>query len=130
MNLGHDLSVRVQETPTQHPMLIKVHNMSAAAILMLISGVIAAAQEFPKPTEAGKRSLAELIQRCIEVGGLKETKDANTGRMSLSVADAVKINMVVRRANPAVVTPEVRDALVSRWQAASAEERGALVALL
>ena len=36
----------------------------------------------------------------------------------------------VLRADPAAVTPDVRDALVARWQNAGADDRAAVVSLL
>ena len=51
----------------------------------------AAAQEWPKPTEAGRKGLDALIRRCVEAGGLKESKDQKTGAATLSLADAAKV---------------------------------------
>ena len=89
----------------------------------------AAAQEWPRPTEAGRKGLDALIRRCVEAGGLKESKDQRTGAATLSLADAAKVEAVIRT-DPAAVTPAVRDALVARWPNAGAAERAAVVSLL
>src|SRR6516225_7831669 len=89
----------------------------------------AAAQEWPQPTEAGRKGLDALIRRCVQAGGLKQSKDPRTGAATLSLVDAAKVEAVLR-ADPAVVTPEVRDALVARWPNAGAYDRAAVVSLL
>jgi tetratricopeptide (TPR) repeat protein len=97
--------------------------------LCLALAAPAAAQEWPQPTEAGRKGLDALIRRCVEAGGLKESKDQKTGAATLSLADAAKVEAVLR-ADPAAVTPAVRDALVARWPNAGADDRAAVVCLL
>src|SRR5215470_11676711 len=97
--------------------------------LCLALAAPAAAQEWPKPTEAGRKGLDALIRRCVQADGLKQSKDQKTGAATLALADAAKVEAVLR-ADPAAVTPAVRDALVARWQNAGAAERAAVVSLL
>jgi hypothetical protein len=97
--------------------------------LWLALAAPAAAQEWPKPTEVGRKGLDVLIRRCVQAGGLKQSKDQKTGAATLSLADAAKVEAVLR-ADPAAMTPPVRDALVARWQTAGAAERAAVVSLL
>jgi hypothetical protein len=47
----------------------------------------------------------------------------------MALADAAKVEAVIR-ADPAAVTPAVRDALVARWQTAGDAESAAVVSLL
>ena len=101
----------------------------AALWLWLVLAAPAAAQEWPKPTEAGRKGLDALIRRCVQAGGLKQSKDQKTGAATLSLADAAKVEAVLR-ADPAAVTPAVRDALVARWQNAGDAEGAAVVSLL
>jgi CHAT domain-containing protein/tetratricopeptide (TPR) repeat protein len=97
--------------------------------LWLAVAAPAAAQEWPKPTEAGRKGLDALIRRCVEAGALKEAKDQRTGAVTLSLADAANVEAVLR-ADPAAVTPAVRDALIARWPNAGATVRAAVVSLL
>ena len=47
-----------------------------AFLLWLALAAPATAQEFPKPTAAGSQALDALVRRCVQAGGLKETKDS------------------------------------------------------
>ena len=100
------------------------------AIVLLALAAPAKAQEPPKTTEAGQKALDDLIGRCVASGGLKTSRGLlGLGPVRLTVADAAKLKAAVG-ADKAALTPALRDALVARWAAVSADQKPAVVALL
>ncbi len=100
--------------------------------LALVLAVPAMAQEIPTPTESGTKALDALIRRCVEAGGLRESKGLlGIIPRRLSVADPGKLKAAVAT-DRAALTPELRDALVARAAGAESggDEERAVLALL
>ena len=105
-------------------------------VLLLLLAIPAAAQELPKPTEAGQKALDDLIGRCIALGGLKTSRGLQEpGPIRLTVADAAKLKAAVgadkARANPRVarrpgrpVGRSVRGSEAGRRRPAAGHGRG------
>jgi tetratricopeptide (TPR) repeat protein len=100
-----------------------------ATFVLLALAIPATAQEWPKPTEAGKTALDGLIRHCIAEGGLKEEKAHETGATTLALGDPAKLKAAVA-ADRAGLTPALRDALVARCAKSDEGQQGAIVALL
>jgi tetratricopeptide (TPR) repeat protein len=97
-----------------------------AAVLLLALAAPAVAQDFPKPTEAGRKALDDLIRRCVAAGGLRASRGEPA---PLVVVDPAQLRAAVV-ADRAALTPALRDALIDRWaEVAPAQEPGT-VALL
>jgi tetratricopeptide (TPR) repeat protein/CHAT domain-containing protein len=105
--------------------------MRAIATFVLLALTIPTiAQDLPKPTEAGKKALDELIRRCTAAGGLQARREqTGSGPVRLTIADAAKLKAAVRADQTAQI-PALRDALVARWAEVPPEQEPVIVALL
>jgi CHAT domain-containing protein/tetratricopeptide (TPR) repeat protein len=97
-------------------------------LMLLVLSAPVAAQELPRPTEAGGKSLDKLIRRCIASGGLKEVRDPATGDVTLAEGDPERLRATVEP--DAATEPALRDALLARFGDMNARQNPALVSLL
>ncbi len=100
-----------------------------ATLVLLALAVPAAAQELPRPTEAGTQALDALIERCVASGGLTRVGGANAGPMGLTPGDPAKLAETIA-ADRAALSAELIDALIARCGETKPVQRTALVELL
>jgi len=97
--------------------------------LALTTGSPSMAQELPKPTPAGEKSLQDLVERCVTACGLKRTEDAKTHASTLAPGDGAKLKDAVEQAR-STLNPPMFDALITQCREAKGDHESALVALL
>src|SRR3954454_14416882 len=97
--------------------------------ILLTCAVSVAAQPPARPAEEAEAALGGLVRRCVEAGGLVQSKDPETGRPALAPGDAARLKDAVA-ADRSALTRELRDKLIARCGGADAGQRPAYVALL
>src|ERR1700722_19725669 len=85
-----------------------------AVFFVALSFGTATGQELPKATPEGRRALADLLRACVDEGGLKATADPKSKRPRYSVAGLKNLRAAMD-ARQELLTPALRDALVTAW---------------
>jgi tetratricopeptide (TPR) repeat protein len=99
-------------------------------LVLLMLAIPAVAQEWPKPTEEGKKALDDLINRCAATQGARSRWVLlGFGAIHLMEIDDIKLRAAVE-ADKTTLTPALRDALVARWAEPNEDQEPVIIALL
>jgi CHAT domain-containing protein/Tfp pilus assembly protein PilF len=100
-----------------------------ALLLAVLAAPPEKGQEGPKATNEGKKALEQLVQLCVDSGGLKRIKLPGGKGEQLEVTDAAKLAAAVKAA-PAFPTRSLCDALVVAWGTAEVAGKTVFAELL